>query len=396
MTIDRPSITIIYTDIGRGHPNYLDSVLRYMRVHHPQECEKLRITSIFEVSRGTALTAWKAIKWLYRTGSRGGLISDIYGSLRSGKSEFDPDSHLIKILQRDLLKYVDNYDGICLVAHPLLANMLKSDHRVFYLHGEIAAPRESVTSGVERIYVPLPETAEKMRSQGVDADSLFETGLVLEPELLADVDEVVNARLARIERHYTPLTIGFFISGAYPKRHIDLMLAAAESCRRAGHRVQFFWGSDKRQIDRLVQKVRRFDENAALDFGNEVALACRTTVVVSAESREEETTRSMSYLPQLDLFCAAPHERVNWAVGAGLPMLMIAPPIGTFAPQNLDFVLQSKCGLELTNRHQFETLGEMITRLRTSGDLTSMVTSGRNIKSIHGAKVITESLLAAL
>jgi len=395
MTTDRP-ITVIYTDIGRGHPNYLDSVLRYMRVHHPKEHDKLRITAIFEVSRGTTLTAWKAIRWLYRTGSRGGLISDIYGRLRSDKSEFDPDSLLTKKLQRDLLQFLHGYDGICLVAHPLLANMLKPEYRVFYLHGEIAVPRESATAGVERIYVPLPESAEKMRSQRIEANLLYETGLVLEPEMISDLDKVVNYRIERIEQHDTPLTIGFFISGAYPKRHIDLMLAAAESCRRAGHRVQFFCGSDKHQIDRLVQRVRRFDENAAIDSGDAQPLLGRTTVIVSAESREEETVKSMSYLPHLDLFCAAPHERVNWAVGAGLPIIMIAPPIGTFAPQNLDFVLKSGCGLDLSRRDQFEALGEMITRLRTSGDLTSMVTSGQNIKSIHGAKVITENLLTTL
>jgi hypothetical protein len=392
MTKDFP-ITAIYTDIGRGHPNYLDSVLRYLRANHQSEYRKIEIKSIFDISSGLSLAAWSAVRWMYRSGSRGGLISDIYTRLRSSKAEFDAESYLIKILQRDLLKYLGNYNGTCLVAHPLLANMLRGRHRTFYLHGEIAAPAESAVIGAERIYVPLHETAEKMTDLGVNSESLVTTGLVLEPEIAVDLDSHVTARINRIENAETRLTVGFFISGAYPKRHVELMIAGARSCLKAGHRIRFFWGTNRNQVARLTSKLKRFAADVITDSGIGALPPDKSAIIVTASSREDETIRCTCYLPHLDVYCAAPHERVNWAVGAGLPMIAIAPPIGTFAPENLEIVLKSKCGIALSERHQFDKLGETINSHRASGDLASMVNGCRSVTSIHGARVIAEDLI---
>ena len=389
-------VTVIYTDIGRGHPNYLDSVLRYLKHNHPEQHRNTRITSIFEISRGISLLAWKLVEKMYKLGAHGGTISNIYSRFRSGQSEYDPNSMIVRTLRRDLLRYLSSNEGICLVAHPLLANMLKEQHRVLYLHGEIAAPRESAVTGIERVYVPLPETREKMLNAGVGRNSLVETGLVLEPELCADLDESVEKRIERINAPDSPLTIGFFISGAYPKRHVELMIRGAESLRRSGHKVRFFWGRDKKEAEKLMLSIRKFDQHVKLDAGATEPLSDVSSVVVTGESRADETIRSMRYLPQLDLFCAAPHERVNWAVGAGLPMIMMTPTIGTFAPENLDFVLRSECGVEFSDERDFIKLAEMVSALRQSGQLSKMVVSDRRIKSVDGAKVIAEDLIAAM
>jgi len=392
---DMSLITVIYTDIGRGHPNYLDSVLRYLKDNHPEQYRNMRITSIFEISHGVSLLAWKAVRNMYRVGARGGAISNVYSRFRSGQSEYDPNSAIIRILRRDLLRYLNGYTDICLVAHPLLANMLKDHHRVSYLHGEIAAPRESAVTGIERVYVPLPETSEKMLAAGVERHSLVETGLVLEPELCADIDDVARKTMERIEKADTPLTVGFFISGAYPMKHVELMLKGAESLHDAGHKVRFFWGCDRREARKMMQKVMRFDRHVKLDSDSAEPLSDASTVVVAGNSRNDETIRSMRYIPQLDLFCAAPHERVNWAVGAGLPMIMITPAIGTFAPENLDFALKSECGIDLSDERDFITLSEVVSKLRHSGQLSQMVVAGRKIKSVNGAKAIGEDLIAA-
>jgi hypothetical protein len=392
---DERSTTVVYTDIGRGHPNYLDSVLRYLKHNHPEQYRNMRITSIFEISCGISLLAWKLVEKMYRLGARGGAISSIYSRFRSGQSEYDTNSMIIRILRRDLLRYLNGYKGICVVAHPLLANMLSEQYRVFYLHGEIAAPRESAVTGIERVYVPLPETLEKMLSAGVESNSLVETGLVLEPELCADLDEIARMRIERIDAPDTPLTVGFFISGAYPKKHVELIVKGAESLHHAGHKVRFFWGSDRREAEKLILNVRRFDQHVKLDADGTEPLFDVSTVVVTGESRTDETVRSIRYLSELDLFCAAPHERVNWAVGAGLPMIMITPTIGTFAPENLDFVLRSECGIDLSDEHDFIELADFLSKLRYSGQLSKMVTAGREIKSVNGAKAIAEDLIAA-
>ena len=383
--------TVIYTDIGRGHPNYLDSVLRYIRQQSPDRYSRLRIVSIFNVSHWLSLWGWRFIRRLYKLGAHGGVVSETYNRFRSGRSEYNSESLVVRILQRDLLAFLEGYDGICLVAHPILANMLKDQRRVAYLHGEIAAPKESAVTNINKVYVPLPETLEKMVSMNVARCSLVETGLVIEPELLNDLDSVVNKRLQRINGS-NPLTIGFFISGAYPKRHIQLIIKGAESCRKAGHKIRLFWGCEKKNVDRIVANIRRFDMSAKVDKIDDNSLIESSTVIISGYSRHDETLKSMKYIPQLDVFCAAPHERVNWAIGIGLPIIMITPTIGSFAPQNLDFVLRSGCGIELSTEGQFADLAGIIHRLRANGTLSRMVESGRRIESIQGAKVIAEDI----
>lgn len=388
-------VTILYTDIGRGHPNYLDSVLRYMKKTHPDYSKRFRVSSVFEYARGLSLWGWRMVDRVYRAGSRGGIRTRLYGRFRSSRSEYDPDSKLIKLLSRDLREQLQGYKGICLVAHPLLARMLQDRHRVFYVHGEIAVPAESGVIGAERVYVPLREAREKMLAWGVPADALVETGLILEPELCGELRAVVRQRRERIMSD-RPLTIGFFISGAYPRSHVDLMVRGAQSCLSAGLKVRFFWGCDRRQVQRLVSTVREFADDFAIDEATGAVHADARLVIITAQTREAETIRSMEYLPGLDVFCAAPHERVNWSVGAGLPMIMIGPPIGTFAPENRAFVLRIGSGCESGSLDDFSKLGPAIHRARQNGHLLKMAEAGQRVGSVHGAKVTAEDLLARI
>jgi len=385
-------ITVVYTDIGRGHPNYLDSVLRYLRTHHSTVYNQILVTSVFRLSGGLSLLGWKTIRALYRGGSRGGIISDLYSTWRAKKAAFGQNSIFVRRLQRDLLFRLKKFTGVCLVAHPLLANILKDEHRVFYLHGEIAAPGESGVPGVEKVYVPLPVAREKMIARGVDAEALVTTGLVLEPELCTGLEDVVRRRMQRLASP-GPLTVGFFISGAYPRRHIELICKGSESCCRAGMNVRLFWGCDSREVEHLQTNLREFADQVIVDDGTGPRTADARTMIITAKTREVETIRSMAYLPGLDVFCAAPHERVNWAVGAGLPMIMITPTIGTFAPENRAFVLKSGSGIELSTTAEFSDLGKRLTQMKLSGQLQEMIEAGRRIASVHGVKVIAEDLI---
>ncbi len=365
-----------------------------MRIEYPNEYRKIKIVTIFDISNGLTRLGWNAVRFLYRHGSRGGIVSSAYSRFRKQCSDYDPNSILTKLLRRDMIAHLSDYGGICLVAHPLLANMLKDSHRVYYLHGEIAAPSESVVIGAEKVFVPLPETAAKMRAHGLDDSALCQTGLVLEPEICENLESVVKSRLLRIKRSDVPLTIGFFISGAYPAAHVRFMLTGAESCVASGHRIRFFWGCDNRKAGCLLDRVRSFDSDVVHDSGNGEIVSNARTIVITAESREKETIRSMQYMDQLDIFCAAPHERINWAVGAGLPMIAIGPPIGTFAPENLRFALGAGGCMELLALAEFESLGPRMAQMREDGTIAAMVCAGRNIRNIEGAKTIAEYLIA--
>jgi hypothetical protein len=388
-------LTAIYTDIGRGHPNYLDSVLRTLKRDYPDQFEKIQVVSVFQIARRASLLAWKIVRLLYRVGSRGGVVTSLYSRLRSTNTGYSENSFLFRLLARDLRRILRDYHGICLVAHPLLAEMLRGLNRVFYLHGEIAAPCESAISGCESIYVPLPSTRERMTSLGMAGASLVETGLLLEPELVDDLQAVVRDRIERLKSDKR-LTIGFFISGAYPRRHIRLILAGARACHNSGMNVRLFWGCDRRQVARLISRIGRSVESLVVDGGSGPPDLSASFVVVSGTNREAETLRCLQYLPSLDLFCAAPHERVNWAVGAGLAIIMIVPPIGSFAPENLKYVADSNCGFELSHVDSFKALPEIVSEARLSGNLAQMAEHGFGRWSIKGAAKVASHLAAQI
>jgi hypothetical protein len=393
MSPDQPPITAVCTGIGRGHPNYLDSVLRHIRQIHPAEYRQIRVIAVPEISRGLSRIGWKAVEAVYRAGSRGGATSFTYTRLRTRHSGYDPGSLSTRLLGRDLRACLSRYSGVCLVAHPLLAAILKGTHRVFYLHGEIAAPRESAIRGIERIYVPLPETKAGMVARGIGPESVLETGLVLEPEILSDLDGAVERRIQRIMSG-GPLTVGFFISGAYPRHHISMITSAVRSCTESGLRVRLFWGTDPRQANRLIAALHEFASGVVVDSTLGRRRPEAELVVITGRTREEETVRSTAYLPDLDVFCAAPHERVNWAAGAGLPMVMIGPPIGSFAPENRGYILRAGCGVEFSSPDRFADFARELRTLRDDGRLLQMVAAGRKVSAVEGAKTIANDLLS--
>lgn len=391
MNQDQFPITAIYAGIGRGHPNYLDSVLRCISRDYPDLHKQIRVITVTAVSRGFSKLAWRGVTAVYRAGSRGGAVSRTYTRIRTRHPGYDSDSVSMRLLGRDLRVFLRGYDGLCLVAHPLLAAILQPDHRVFYLHGEIAAPRESAVDALERIYVPVAETKAKMTARGVDPDSILETGLVLEPEILNGLETTIENRRRRIESDQ-PLTIGFFISGAYPRRHAALMTEAARSCLDNGYRTRLFWGTDSRHVTRLRKALRRSNHDVSIDDASASPTHDSPCVIVTASAREEETLRSLAYLPGLDLFCAAPHERINWAVGAGLPIMMIGPPIGSFAPENRGYVLRTGCGAEIASPETCKNFTHEIDTMRRNGTLVEMVEAGRRTRSIDGARVIADDV----
>jgi hypothetical protein len=258
-----------------------------------------------------------------------------------------------------------NYPGIVLVDHPLLAHLLAPVTRVAYLHGEIAAPAIAAVKDAWRILVPTPQTRERMIAAGVRPDAVQVTGLVIEPELVSIAQAALAARLARLKSG-PPLTVAFFTSGAYPLPHLCAIVTAAESARKAGHRVIIFAGTDKTKAKVLP---------SALVFN----------------SRQEENLKTAELFPRIDLFVAAAHERTNWAIGLGLPMFALLPHIGPFAQKNFQFAFEQGCCLPLDGEKDF---GTQINRLCLTGRLAAMAQAGWNQHPLTGAKSIAQFLLS--
>ncbi|MCX7732030.1 MAG: hypothetical protein N2248_02565 [candidate division WOR-3 bacterium] len=325
--------------IGRGHPNYLDAVLSFLP----------------GVPRQTASGwSWQFLRQLYRLGGRGGPLTGIYNRFRRSGAV---SASVLSILEHKLRRELRSFPGTVLVDHPLLARLLGPVCRVVYLHGEVAAPESAAIAEAELILVPLEPTARRFEALGISRAKLAVTGLIIEPQLLARAETAFHNRLARY-RTDQPLTVAFFTSGAYPRPHMTAICLAARSCLDAGHRMLVFAGTEGRYAPRLPG-----------------------TMVFS--SRAEENEKTAGLFPEIDLMVAAAHERINWALGLGLPMFALLPHIGPFAPENFAFAAEQGVCLPLT---QPQKLGSIINTLRHFGRLAEMAQAGWGKLPITGAE----------
>ena len=332
----RKSVSALYTAIGRGHPNYLDSTLRMLRPLCREREIDLNITSVFTISKFPALWGWNTIRKIYQTGPQNDILSNFYNKIRGRKSKISDDNILLKILARDMRQHFKNYEGLIVVAHPLLVQLLGASHRLIYIHGEIAAPQEFELAQAERIYVPLQETARRMITAGVASTKIETTGLMLEPELEKKRDLIINSRHKRIADGSKPV-IGCFNSGAYPRLHVEniLKLITHVQKRKLG-RIILSAGND-------ITKFEYFKNNLA-DFKpcfciREFLKSQFDLLIVHDQDRENLTLREIETLEHIDLLVMAAHERVNWSVGLHLPAILLTPHYGNFALQNHEFTI---------------------------------------------------------
>jgi len=347
-------LVAVTAGIGRGHPEYLRSVLTYL----PD----------VPIVKATGM-GWQIARRFYRLGSSGGICTVLYNRLRAKKK---PGRLILWALQSPELNRLKNTRGIVLTDHPLVSHLLAPYCPVAYLHGEIAAPRACAIPAARFIFVPVQNTAAKLIAFGVNPDAVCVTGLVIEPELLKVAETGFQSRLQRIASN-EPLNIGFFLSGASPRPHIKAILTAARSILNARFRPFIFCGVD-------YKTARLFKKN----------INCPVFVF---PSYSEETTATAQLLPQIDLFVAATHERTNWAVGLGLPMFALLPHIGPFAPLNFQFARDQGVCLPLENPAKF---GSYILTLRTQGKLLQMAHAGWNKYPINGAQKIAELVHSAM
>ena len=288
---------------------------------------------------------------------------------------------------RDLKRAYKNFPGICLVDHPIVARSLAGVCRVWYVHGEIAAPAECAVRGVERILVPLNQTKEKLIAHGAEKEAVVVCGLMIEPPLVDGAEKAYQERLKRISKSDLPLTVGLFTSGAYPKEHMEKIMLGAKSVIEKKMKAIIFCGTNPHKFEWVKNKVRSWgakiieDKKETSHENEEFHLK-----LVTRKTRQKDTQRAVQLIPYLDVFVAASHERTNWAVGLGLPMFALFPLIGTFASQNFDFAKRQKVVYPLDSAHKAKNLGEILSNLRQSGQLPQMAQNGFGVHSTTGVE----------
>jgi len=369
-------IIALYTDIGRGHPNYLDGLVQTLAARHHLQIPTF---DVFQLSRRASRAAWDAVRLGYHTGSRGGLLTALYNRIRSRRSA---GGFPVRLLARDLRLRRAGPDTMILVEHPLVARMLGELGRVYYVHGEIAAPAASIVPEAARVFVPLESTKNRFAELGQPTASLSVTGLMVEPGLVSGAAQALDRRLQRIKtgKH---LTIGFFTSGAYPPAHTDVIVNAAASAARSGNRVVVFTGCSWSKSRMLARRLKALSLKVGSDRHRHLSPNWDSVTLVWRPDRPSDTARAVELMPELDLFVAAPHERTNWAVGLGLPMFALRPLVGPFARQNYDFALAHNVAQPL-DRDAAANFGRTLERLRNDGTLLRMAENGFGKYPING------------
>jgi len=384
-------ISFLYVNIGRGHPFYLDGIIEAL-VRRGEIGLVRQQQDVFEIAHGLSAVCWRATRWLYRTAPSQQFVGRIYHWLRRN-NDYNRGSIALSLLGRDIRKqYATNTDPL-VVSHPTLVGILKGRPGLIYQHGELAAPAESLVRGAELVLVPTSEQADQFGQAGYRPDQVVITGLCIEPALVKQAADAYQARLRRIQSD-APLAGVYFSSGAEPKPHVQAILQTSLSSIRAGHRAMIF----AQQGGRLATAVLHGCTNANVSVhrvnSNMAEIPESSQVIlIEHQSRREENALTARILPIADFLVSPAHERTNWALGLGLPMMILEPCFGPFAPINRRILLEHGVAYDLNVQSEHRSFGERIDSMRSKGELTRLAERGWGRYPINGFEA-NASLLA--
>jgi len=386
-------LNILYTDIGRGHPFYLDGIISELRRSAPSRII-LNIQNVFGISSGLSLRIWQSANILYRIGSQGGLAGFFYKAFRQ-RRKASSRGFGEYFMGRHIRRYIEKHPYPTLVAHPILVPLISDLVPAYYQHGEIAVPREALVDGCKAIFVPLEESYKGMKKSIDERTRVLTSGLCIERDLMEKAEQYFADRIRRIKGE-AELTGGFFSSGAEPRAHVEKIIYGLRSLADSHHRALVFCKAG----GRLEERLRRMDTRifSADKFPEDIRGAidrCRI-VALQYDSREEEEALTARIFGHFDFFVAPSHERTNWAVGLGIPMFILHPIIGTFSPLNRKFLLEKGVAFELTEDREANELGHMVSKLQHNGSLEAAARRGYGSYKLNGFETIAQFLIEEL
>jgi hypothetical protein len=379
-------INFLYTNIGRGHPFYLDGITECMPPDRVGD-----VTDVFAGTTGLARGAWRLARLVYSTAGAGGPYSSLYNRLRS-RSDYNRRGLFRGMMGRQLRTRFLEDPRPLVVGHHFLVAILKDKPGLVYQHGEVTAPEESWVRGRHRVLVPLAETADRLIAAGFSAGNIFVSGLCIEPRLVAQAEKAYGARLARLARP-GPLCGVFFSSGAEPREHVEKLAIAALSASADGGCVIVV----ARRSGRLAARVAaRFAADGRdlvmLRSLQNLPVPERQDLLCLYDDRRQLNEFTARLFERFDYFVAPSHERTNWALGLGLPLFIVEPSLGSFAPLNREFLLRASVAGILEDRRGALRFGGTVGELHAAGELTRMAEAGWGRFETRGFVNIAEFL----
>ena len=366
-------IKFLYTNIGRGHAFYLDGIVELLKKNGRV---KFECHNVFEISKDPALLAWRLARWLYKVGSTDSIIGKWYNSIRD-KSEYNKNGLALRLMGQDVRKWFLTDDTPLVVDHPVLVGILRGKKNLIYQHGEIAVPPQAVVSSADYVFVPLESSAAPFINAGYHKSQIIATGMCIEPDLIKQSETAYLKRLNRFKSN-EPLTGAFFSSGAEPTTHVEKLILAVKSVVQSGGKAIVF-----------AQRNGKV-ESALAEF---VQAGSMQIVFNSFNSREQLNGLTAKFFDQFDYLVAPSHERTNWALGLGLPIFILEPTIGPFAPLNKAALHQAGVAESICSISEARGFAARLADLRKFGNLTKMAESGWKKHPINGFHFIAEFLI---
>ena len=366
-------INFLYTNIGRGHPFYLDGIVELLQ---NQSKLKFKTYDVFEISRGVSLKAWEMARLMYKIGSTDSLVGKWYNRFRD-KTEYHKKSLPMELMGRDIRKQFIGDDTPLVVDHPVLVGLLRGKKNLIYQHGEIAVPPQAIVRGADYILVPIESSAETFIRAGYKKEQIIVTGLCVEPRLARYAATNLEGRLERYNSE-RPLCGAFYSSGAEPNPHVEKIQAALKSVFESGGHSFVY-----------AQKSGRLAEAA----GKAVEVMATTLGICNYETRAELDELTFRDFHRFDYLVSPSHERTNWALGLGLPMFILEPAIGPFAPMNQKTLLDSGAAESIESEIEVKNFAKRLEDLRKSGKLAKMARTGWDKYAINGFRTIADFLL---
>ena len=389
-----PQVIGVSTEIGRGHPHYLDCVWQVLE--RKLKPEALQRINVFDTSHGLSLLGWQGLRALYRVSARNRVTIALYNSLRRGQSNSHVGDWVLKLLGRDLRNRMKEFGGICLVEHQLTARILSSVCRTWYLHADVAAPPECAFPGPEKVFVPLADTERGFLACGQPGSHLVRTALMIEPELVTGAETAVSRRLERLSSD-RPLRVAFSTSGAYPAPHIRKLNLGTESVLEQGMQAVVFCGTDARFLKEMTGRAATWKAETDINQADPAIREPKSELTLIARpDRIADTSAAAAIMPEVDVLVAPCHERVNWSLGLGLPLFALFPMIGTHARLNYEFCRKQGVAIPITSDADARALGATLNQLRRDGTLTAMVQSGFGHLPIDGAERTANEIIAQI
>ena len=371
-------VDFLYTNIGRGPPHYLDGILASL----PDE-RLGSVDDVFSLSRGAGALTWRSARWMYRAGSS---WPGLYSKIRAG-TDYARRGLLTSLMGAALSERYADRRGPLVVAHPLLVGLLLQHSRLVYQHGEVAVPREATVPGDHRVLVPDGEAARIFIRDGFAEENVHVTGFCIEPSLQQQAESAYAARQSRLSVDDV-LGVAMFSSGAEPRKHIESLVRGAISATRSNHRVFLF----ARRNGRLQHDATRAFREAELNLETPLAgPRPGTAAIYCFEDRTEIDALTTRHFRDFDVFVAPSHERTLWALGLGLPMLIVEPAIGSYAPLNRDRMIREGVGQSL-DPEGAPSLGDVLTRMQSEGQLRAMAEAGWGRYELGGFQAIADLL----